>query len=84
MIELVDDVLSVWGKSVKLKATYIPPFGCPVSAQKRLFWRVFGAQISQVPKIEVLNLIRLLFGVGLSLHKPYIQLIGEDFSISGT
>ena len=29
----------------------------------------------QVPKMEVLILIRLFWGVGFPLHKPYIQLI---------
>ena len=29
----------------------------------------------QVPKMEVLYLIRLFWGVGIPLHKPYIQLI---------
>ena len=35
----------------------------------------------QVPKMKVLNLIMLFWGVGFLLHKPYI---GEDSSILGT
>ena len=43
--------------------------------QKR--WMGFGEnhQPVQVPKMEVLNLIRLFWGMGFPLHKPYIQLI---------
>ena len=37
----------------------------------------------QVPKMEVLNLIRLFWGVGFPLHKPYIQLIQVSTSILG-
>ena len=84
LIELVDDVLSVWRIWCEIESNIYTSVWVSISAQKRLFWRVFGAQISQVPKIEVLNLIRLLLGVGLPLRKPYIQLLGEDFSILGT
>ena len=37
----------------------------------------------QVPKMEELNLIRLFWGVGFPLHKPYIQLIQVSTSILG-
>ena len=35
----------------------------------------FIHQPVQVPKMEILNLIRLFWGIGFPLHKPYIQLI---------
>ena len=38
----------------------------------------------QVPKMEVLKLIRLILGVGFPLHKPYIQLIQVSTSSLGT
>ena len=50
------------------------------------FVEVSNHQEFQVPKVQVLNLKKLFWGVGFPLHKPYPYSLysGEDSSILGT